>query len=111
MTHDEQLAREFTDELYDGYRYLARTIGYRATLFLQMITMHGGVGAAQILLRGPATSDGFARLWEANMLGHSLEAVVVKPRYGSLFTDDELRTARKRLEDHGFDVKHYLHEN
>lgn len=42
------------------------------------------------------------------MLQHSLEAVVIKPCYAQLFTDDELRTARRRLEDHGFDVNQYL---
>jgi hypothetical protein len=57
-----ELAREFTEEMYEGYRYLARTINYRAKQFLEMVTMHGGVGAAQRLLQGPDASDGFTRL-------------------------------------------------
>jgi len=48
-----QLAREFTDEMHEGYRYLVRTIGYRAKAFLEMLTMHGGAGAAQRLLQRP----------------------------------------------------------
>lgn len=108
MPQDEVLAHEFTDELREGYHYLARTIHYRATVFLQMINTHGGIGTAQVLLRGPATSDGFVRLWEAKMLQHSLEAVVIKPRYAPLFSTEELQAARKRLEDHGFDVTRYL---
>ncbi|MFD9736272.1 hypothetical protein [Umezawaea sp. NPDC059074] len=102
------LAHEFEAELYEGYRFLARTINYRAKQFLDMVTVHRGVGAAQILLRGPNASDGFTRLWQERMLAHSLEAVVLKPKYGQLFTAEELLTARYRLEQHGFDVEDYL---
>lgn len=73
------LARQFTDEMYEGYRYLARTINYRAKQFLEMVTTHGGVGAAQRLLRGLDASDGFTRLWEEHQLDHSVEAAVLHP--------------------------------
>jgi hypothetical protein len=105
--HD-QLAREFADELYAGYRFLAKTIKYRAKTFLDMVTMSGGVGAAQQLLRGSHTHDGFTRLWQERMLEYSVEAVVLKPKYRALFTEDELDTARDRLQRHGFDVDAYL---
>lgn len=104
------LAREFTDEMHDGYRFLARTIRYRAKAFLEMLTLHGGVGAAQRLLQGPDASDGFTRLWQENMLAHSVEAAVLKPKYELLFTPDERRIARDRLERHQFDVDAYLQQ-
>lgn len=66
--------------------------------------MHGGVGAAKILLHGRATSDGFARLWEARMLEWSVEAAVPKGKYVDLFTDEERATAERRLDAHQFDV-------
>lgn len=102
------LGEQFTKDMYDGYRYLARKINYRAKLFLEMVTMHGGVGAAQLLLRGPNASDGFTRLYEAGELGHSVEAYVLHPKYAKLFTEDERATARWRLEEHRFDVDDYL---
>jgi hypothetical protein len=98
------LSREFTDEMYAGYRHLATTIRYRAKLFLEMVTMHAGVGAAKILLQGGKTSDGFARLWEAQMLEWSVEASVLRGKYADLFTDEERAIAERRLEAHGFDV-------
>jgi len=104
----DQRAREFTDELYAGYRFLVRSIGYRAKSFLEMVTLHGGVGAAQLLLRGSHTHDGFTRLWEERMLEYSVEAVVLKPRYESLFTEHERDVARDRLIRHEFDVDAYL---
>jgi hypothetical protein len=73
-----------------------------------MVAIHGGVGAAQLLLQGRDASDGFTRLWQANMLQYSVEAVVLKPRYEPLFNDVERGIARRRLELHGFDVEHYL---
>ena len=91
--------------MYEGYRYLARTINYRAKQFLEMVTMHGGVGAAQRLLQGRDASDGFTRLWEAHQLDRSVEASVLQPKYITLFTDEERDIARRRLEAHGFDVK------
>jgi hypothetical protein len=107
-TNHDQLAREFTDELYAGYRFLVRTIKYRAKSFLEMVTLHGGVGAAQLLLQESHIHDGFTRLWEERMLGYSVEAVVLKPKYRSLFTEPEREVARDRLERHGFDVDEYV---
>ncbi|MGW6446870.1 hypothetical protein [Lentzea sp. NPDC055074] len=104
----EQLALEFTDDLHAGYRYLVRKIQYRAKAFIEMVALHGGVGAAQILLRGPHTHDGFVRLWEAGELDHSVEACVLRPKYAVLFSEDERRVARQRLEDHGFAVDRYV---
>jgi hypothetical protein len=104
----EQLAREFTDDLHESYRYLVRKIRYRAKAFIEMVALHKGVGAAQILLRGPHTHDGFVRLWQEGELGHSVEAYVLRPKYAVLFSEEELRVARQRLEDHGFDVDKYV---
>jgi hypothetical protein len=37
-----------------------------------------------------------------------VEAWVLRPEYEVLFTEDERVTARRRLEDHEFDVDRYL---
>ncbi|MEJ2878345.1 MULTISPECIES: hypothetical protein [unclassified Saccharothrix] len=103
-----QLERQFHDETMAGYRYLVRTINYQAKAFLHMVAMNGGPGAAHLLLQTPTVSAGFTTLWEAKMLAHSVEALVVKPKYRPLFSDEELDTARRRLLDHGFDVESYL---
>jgi hypothetical protein len=73
-----------------------------------MVGDHGGVGAAQRLLHGPDASDGFTTLWEARRLELSVEAHVLLPRFRALFTQRELRKARHRLEEHGFDVDAFL---
>lgn len=50
------------------------------------------------------THDGFARLWELNLLDRSIEAAMIRPEISPLFAEDELDAARSRLRDHGFDV-------
>ncbi|WP_167969208.1 hypothetical protein [Lentzea indica] len=42
------------------------------------------------------------------MLQHSIEALVLNPRYAELFAEYELEIARRRLEAVGFDVEEYL---
>ena len=103
-----QLSREFNEATLEGYRYLVRTIGYKAKAFIHMVTMDGGEAAAHTLLRTPTVSDGFERLRRENMLQHSIEALVLNPRYGELFAEHELEIAWRRLEAVGFDVEEYL---
>lgn len=103
-----QLSREFHDATLDGYRFLVRTIGYKAKAFIHMVTMDGGEATAHTLLRTPTVSDGFERLRRENMLQHSIEALVLNPRYAELFAEHELEVARTRLAAVGFDVEGYL---
>jgi hypothetical protein len=105
---DRRLARRFTDDLLDGCRVLATEYGYRPVQFERMVLEHGGVEAARRLLRGAGTAGGFALLWEKNQLARSSEATMLRPEYEALFTADERLLARRRLEEHGFDVDAHL---
>lgn len=102
------LAQRFTEDLLDGCRVLARDYGYRPAQFERMVREHGGVEAARLLLRGAGTAGGFTMLWEKNQLGRSSEATMLREEYAELFTPDELLLARRRLEEHGFDVDAHL---
>ena len=70
--------------------------GYRPTYLLQLIAERGGLGAAKVLIAKPV-SDGFSRLAVEQRLDLSVEALVLRPEWRSLFTPEELRTARSRL--------------
>jgi hypothetical protein len=76
----------------------------------EMITVARGVKTAQLLLRGLRNSEGFARLWKAGMLHHSVEASILRPEYRCLFSDDERSIARRRLADHQFDAESFLRQ-
>jgi hypothetical protein len=112
-THDgedayRELERQFTEGMYEAYRFLARTINYRAIWFLDMLTQQGGRAAAIQLVYGKDATYGLERLREAGMLDRSVEAWVIDPRFDRLFTDEDRDRARRRLEQYGFDVDGYL---
>ena len=69
-----------------------------------MLAELGGVEAARHLLAGPDAVHGFTTLWEAHRLELSVEAHVLLPRFETTFSASERRVARRRLEDHRFDV-------
>lgn len=62
----------------------------------------GAVTAARRSLSGRRCSDGFALLKDKNQLKLSLEALVLEPAWGSLFTDDEANEALNRLMEAGY---------
>jgi hypothetical protein len=90
------LEAAFERELYDTYHQAAAK-GYRATYFFQMLGRYGGMGTAQRLLAAAEVAEGLMKLWELNQLHISVEAIVLKPEYATLFTDGERAQARQRL--------------
>ena len=91
------LADQFHAEMIGIYETALRECGYRANRFLQMVLEHGGLGAAQRLLASGDMSNGFAALWDLGRLDLTVEALVLKPKYAPLFTEDEKSIARARL--------------
>ena len=64
----------------------------------------GALKMARRLLRDSTTSRGFTRLWEMGRLGLSVEAIVLRPEFRVLFTDEERSIANARLSDGGYFV-------
>ena len=95
----ESLEQEFHEAMLHVYERARDECGYNAIRFLQMVTDLGGLEAAKRLLHSKDLSCGFERLWELGRLDISMEKVVMDPKWRSLFTDEELSIARRRLED------------
>lgn len=74
---------------------------YNPRHFRVMVNQYGGLGATRRVLHAPAVSDGFVKLWEFGRLDLAAEALVVDPRFGGLFDENELRVARNRLAEYG----------
>jgi hypothetical protein len=96
------IAAEFDTAVLGLVDRCVAELRYNPKYFRVMVSQHGAIGAAQRLLRAPAVSDGFVKLWENDRLDLTVEALVVLPRFAELFTDDERRTAQRRLEDFGY---------
>lgn len=73
-----------------------------------MMSEHGGADAARKLLQGQDSSDGFTKLWENGLLKLSVEANVLLPWFQELFTDSEIKTAKRRLGDADFDIGQFI---
>lgn len=94
----------FHADMVEIYRKTGEQFGYWPTRYLQMVRKRGGVATAKKLLEARDVSDGFMRLVRERRLDLSVEYLVLKPRYASLFTDKERALARDRLSAYGIDV-------
>ncbi len=76
---------------------------YTASLFHQMLCDRGGLPTAKQLINDRSVSTGYTALWERKRLDLTVEATVVdNPRWHALFTEHELLSARRRLQDYGY---------
>ena len=91
---------DFHRAMVQIYETARRDVDYKPTRFLQMVSEHGGVEAARHLLRADTPSEGFITLWAAGRLDLTVEAHVLKPEYADLFTEEERRIARRRLDEY-----------
>ncbi|HEX9595751.1 MAG TPA: hypothetical protein VF982_02635 [Anaerolineales bacterium] len=75
-----------------------------AEIFKKRIQNDGGVETAKRLVRDRGPQPGLIQLWEAERLDISVEALMLNTKYQSLFSEEELAEARRRLESLGYDV-------
>ncbi len=95
----EALEEQFHRAMIGVYERAWDECGHRATRFLQLVTDLDGVEAARRLLRPGPPSYGFEKLWELGHLDITMEALVVDPKWQTLFTEEEIAIARQRLVD------------
>jgi len=102
MTPSADVERRFTAAMLDIYRKAKQEAGYNATRFLGMVMDNGGYETAQVLLHSSTVSEGYTALWERGRLDLTVEAIVLKPEWGDLFSTRELEIARRRLGEYGY---------
>lgn len=99
---DTKLEESFHEEMLGVYHRAKTECRYNASRFLQIVSESGGLVAARTLLASPTVSEGFAALWQCGRLDLTVEALVLRPPWSALFTEQELITARKRLTELGY---------
>lgn len=77
---------------------------YNASYFLRMLDEMGGVATAKSLLAKNTLSSGYTELWLRGRLDIRVECVVLSSAFRSLFDEQELATARRRLTESNFDA-------
>jgi hypothetical protein len=93
---------EFERAMKNVYLRAKSEANYTATYLVGMLSDYGGLGTAQRLLASAEVSTGFAALYERGRLDLTVEALVVQPKFVSLFTDEEVEIARQRLDQLGY---------
>ncbi|MCR6500775.1 hypothetical protein MUO32_17130 [Shinella sp. CPCC 101442] len=78
--------------LYDRFADL----GFRPVLLRRFVLLNGGVAAAKDLVFKPGTT-GLERMLDAGTPEFSMEALMLRPEYQSLFSELELKEATQRL--------------
>ena len=71
--------------------------------FLRMLEEMGGVATARSLLAKSTLSSGYTELWLLGRLDITVECVVLGKAFRSLFNEQDLATARRRLIESNFD--------
>lgn len=100
MSRSNELA--FDKAMHEIYDNALSECGYRATRFLNLVNQIGGLEAARQLLRSDGHPEGLTALWEHGRLDLSMEALVLQEQWSTLFTADELKLARRRLQKLGY---------
>jgi hypothetical protein len=91
------LEMKFDEAMRNIYRAAQSECGYTATRFMQMIQTHGGLVTAKRLLASTTFPSGLSQLAECGCLHLSMEALVLDEQWSELFTDAELKLAKRRL--------------
>ena len=94
------LERQFHLEMLRTYE-AQRQVMRDPTRLRGMIGRFEGLEAAMRLLENPTVGDGFITLAELGKLCLSVEALVLKEPWHTLFTEDQLEVARSRLDGWG----------
>jgi hypothetical protein len=88
----------FDQAMFEIYRRAKDEAKYNATIFLKMLTDTDGITTAKTLINARQESDGYTALYMRKRLDLTVEAVVTEnPQWTSLFTDEEIAKAKKRL--------------
>lgn len=92
------LENRFELAMYEIYRRAKEECAYDAKRFLLMLKAKGGLVTARELLHSKHFHEGLTRLILCNCKHLTVEAHILLPEYSELFTDEEKKIARNRIE-------------
>ncbi len=101
QTMSVEIEKKFNVAMEEIYQHALEEVGYKATRFLQMLRKRGGLDTAKVLINSDTTSDGYIALLQRQRLDLTVESLILKREWYSLFTDEERAKARARLKIKG----------
>jgi hypothetical protein len=95
---DMDLEAQLHEEMLGIYRSVGLATGYWANRYLPKVRKIGGLQAAKDWLKPTSNpTSGLQKLVDINRLDLSVEALVLRQPWCTLFTSEELQVAQKRL--------------
>ncbi|HEY5273255.1 MAG TPA: hypothetical protein VIJ34_08485 [Acidimicrobiales bacterium] len=95
---DAELLRRLRRTVNETYE----TLGHMGFGDREGLDEYGAVAMTHRHLKSKFASGSFTRLWEMGRLEISVEAIVLRPEFRELYSEDELKVARERLSNKGF---------
>ena len=96
------LENDFHEAMLNVYEQAGKEAGYWANYFLRSVRKYGGLEYARRMLqvrRNDSMQKGLQALIDAGRVDISMESLVIRPEFISLFTDAEILEARRRLRE------------
>lgn len=97
-----QLENKFHSEMLNIYETSKKELKYNPTRFLQLVSKIGGIAAAKQLISKDDGTYGFGVLWEHSCLDLSVEVLVLREEFSTLFTKSEKKQCKDRLLQYGY---------
>lgn len=91
------LEKKLQQEIIRNCEIAEKEYGCKMTKFIETIERFGIVRTAQEIIRKGRTSDCFSKLVEKGEIKLTMEAIIVKPQYAELFTDEEVNACYELL--------------
>ena len=112
MNEQEILLKQtFHEELLGLYKRIVKELKYKSPRLLEMMNKYGGYEAVIKILPTDAHTFDFTLLWEQERLDLSIEALVTKERYKTLFPPDVIQFCQKRLDEYNYAPKKLKEED
>lgn len=97
------LKNKFNEEVFLAVEKMKKEENYIPTRFIQMLQQSEN-NAYEVVQRlvTKEFSSGLEKLWEKGKLELSMEAIMIKPEYKSLFSPEIIKTCEKKLKQFGY---------
>lgn len=101
-TSVEQLKKSFHNEMIQLYKRVSKELKHKPTRIMDLINKYGGFEAAVKYITTEGNVQDFAILWENERLDLSVEALITKEKYRSLFSEDLLSYCDRKLAQYSY---------
>lgn len=98
----DQLKKAFHQEMINLCKRRNQELKYKSTRLLDFINKYGGYEAAVKYITTESNVQDFAILWENERLDLSVEALITKPQYTSLFLEDIVTYCDQKLKQYSY---------